>query len=115
MDVTFQVVHAHQGLSQSEGEGFAIDKADQERPDQTRSLGYRDTIHIPYSDSRMLAGLVDDWLDLAQVLAGRQFRNNPAVLRVSWDLRGDNTRENLRAIRYDGCRGLVATGFDAKN
>src|SRR5208337_2252168 len=31
------------------------------------------------------------------------------------DLRGHNTRENLRAIRHDGCRGLVATGFDAKN
>jgi hypothetical protein len=69
VDVTLQVVHAHQGFSQGEGKGFAIDQADQERPDQAWSLRYRDTFHIPYSDSRALAGLVDDWLDLAQMLA----------------------------------------------
>jgi hypothetical protein len=69
MDVTFQVVHAYQRFSQGEGKGFAIDKADQERPDQAWSLRYRHAIHLPYSDLRALAGHVDDGLDIAQMLA----------------------------------------------
>src|SRR5271157_4529869 len=40
VDVTLEVVHAHQRFSQREGKGFAIHQADQERPHQAWSLCY---------------------------------------------------------------------------
>src|ERR1700693_1503956 len=73
VNVAFDVIDTDQWFGESEGEGFAVNQADQERPDQARALGEGDGIHVSKADASLLASLLHHRDDSLQVFARCEF------------------------------------------
>ena len=90
MNVTLEVVDAHQRLPERERHCLGVHQPHQKRPDQSRTLRHGDRAHLIQRDSGPAARLLDHGHDLAQVFARCELRHHTAILFVGQDLRGDD-------------------------
>jgi hypothetical protein len=115
MDVAFEVVDRDERFVEREGEGFGVEDADEQRAGQAGAFGDGDGVEVGEADVGFGDGLADDRDEVAQVLARGEFGNDPAVVGVECDLRGDHVRQDDRPMAQDGCGGFVATAFDSED
>jgi len=62
-------------------------QSDQQRTDETRTIGHGDAVEIVQRDARLVQRAVDDGQNAADMLARRQLRNHAAVRAVHFILR----------------------------
>ena len=120
LDVSGEVVHRHQRQAVGPGGRLGEGQADQERPDQPRSLRDGDGIEPVPGRPRGVERLLHHPADVAHVLPRGQFRHDPAPFAVDRHLRGDDVRADrpgagrIARVADDGGRRLVARRLDAE-
>ena len=82
MDVTLKMIDGDQRLAQGEGQRLGVGHTDQQCSRQAGAFGDRDGIEIGEADAGFGQRGADDGNDVAQMLAGGEFRNHAAVRSV---------------------------------
>ena len=96
VDVAFEVIDGDQGLIEAEGEGFGVGDADQQCASEAGAFGDGNGVEVGEGDwiagrsASARHGFADDGNDVAEVLAGGEFRDDAAVVCVERHLRGDD-------------------------
>ncbi len=88
---------------------------DQQGTSQSRPLGIRNPIDIAQATASLPEELTDQRQQPADVIAGSQFRDHPAVLRVHGDLRKERMAKQARPGVEQGNAGFIAGGLDPEN
>src|SRR3990172_3794502 len=114
-NVALEMVDADQREPPDVGEGLRHRAADEERPDEARPLGHRDGLQIGEGDPGVTERLLDDRDDDLEVAPRRQLGHHAAVGRVDLVLGGHDGGQDLRAVRQDRRRRLVAGGLDPQD
>ena len=115
VDVSFQVIHADQRLTERLRQHLAVRDSHQQRADQPRPVRDGHRVQIAQLHMRLLDRFADHGNDLPQMLARGQLRHHAAVLAVNLGLRRDHARKDPPAAGHDRRRGLVARRFDTEN
>ena len=84
------MVDSDERFPPGQGEGLRGGDADEEGGDEAGALRDRDGVDIVLSESGRVEGFSDDGDDVPYVLARGEVRDDAAVLRVEFDLRGDD-------------------------
>jgi hypothetical protein len=112
------VVHRDERAAQRERERFRERHADQERPDQPRSLRHRNRIDVFELCPGGLERRPHDAADVADMLARRELGHHASPLAMDGRLRGHDIRaDGPDAVLFgDDRRGrFVARGLDAEH
>jgi hypothetical protein len=96
--MTFEMVHPDQGQVFRRGQGFGHRHPNQQGTNQPRPTGHGDAIELLELDPGGVESLIDNRQDVAQVVAGGQFRHNPTIRAMHLVLRGDDAGQDLRAM-----------------
>jgi len=115
MNVPFDVIHRDERERVDQRERFRVGHSNEQRADESGSLGDGDRGKIFEASGRFGERGTDDGYDCAQVFARSEFGYYTAVSRMRRHLRGDDRRENARAVFDNGGGGFVAGGFDAED
>ena len=112
MDVTFYMVYGNQGNLPGEAECFHVSEAYEQRAYQAGTCCYCNRAYVLEIQFGVFECLTDHGHDAAQVFAGSQFRNDPAVLTMYVELRSHNTGSNEGAVLHNRSGGLVTRALD---
>ena len=115
VDVPFEVVHAHQGQIQAEGERFRRGHADGQRSHQSRPAGHREGVEVAQCHAGLLQGFVDHREQTFDVFARCQFGHHATKPAMEIGLRGDDAALDDPAVSDHRGRGLVTGGFDTED
>src|SRR5579863_4648971 len=114
-DMSVQVIHAVDRLVERECERFGCRDADDEATDQPGALRYRNRVDLGKPLAGASKGIVDGGREQSDVLAARNFRNDPTIFFVKGVLICRNAGENEPPVANDGGRGIVAGRLDAED
>jgi hypothetical protein len=110
--VAVQVVDGDERQPAAPGKRFRGREPDEQRADQARALRDRDRVDVV---ERMLAErLLDHRHDQLEVPAGGDLGDDASEACMQVRLRRDDVRDDA-AVVDQGCRGLVATGFQSED
>ena len=86
VDVAFNVVHRDEGLAGGEGDGLGVREAHEQCTCETGAVGCRDGIEIRIVEAGGFHCFTNHRNDGAEVFAGGQLRDYPAVFRMNGEL-----------------------------
>jgi hypothetical protein len=115
VDVALEMVDGDEGKLLREGKRFSVGNAHKESSGEARPIGDSDRVKIAEGDIRLGECGADNRDDGAEMLAGGQLGNHPAVACVSGNLGGDDGTEGAGAALDYRCGGLVTRGFDGED
>ena len=95
-DVAGEVVHGDQRQAGGRRRGLRERHADQQRADEARPLGDRDSAELGPGRARVVERAIDDAADVAEMLSRGQFRHHAAPVAVNGRLRGDDTERTAQ-------------------
>lgn len=95
VDVTFEVIHGDERLVERKRKDFSVCQADEKRADKAGALGDADGVDFRQRKTGLSNCFANHRNNLAQVLAGSEFRNDAAVFAMNGDLRSDNAGKNF--------------------
>src|SRR5438094_7164479 len=87
MDVSLEMIHRDQWLSQAKTESFRIADAHEQSPSQTRALRHSDGINRLIGLPCLIESMTYHRYDSPQMFPGGQLRNHTSKGLVSGDLR----------------------------
>ena len=110
-----QVVNRNQRQTPRPGDRFGGGDANEQRPDQARSLRDGDAVQLLEGQLRLFHCASHDRRDQLQVPARGDFRHNAAKAGVQLGLRRDDIRPQAAAGVDQRRRSLVAGGLDRQD
>ena len=113
--VSYTHLDVYKRQVQGECQRLRVGNTDQQCTRQAGTLGNGDGIEIGEVDPGFGQRSADDRNDIAQMLAGGEFRNHAAIRRVGCDLRGHDTRERVAPALHYRCSRLITGAFDGEN
>ena len=94
IEVGFMMVDAEKWLAEAEGKALGGFQSDEQRSGQAGSLGGGHGIQLRRGQASVAQGLAGDGEEIAQMFAGGQFGDDPAVGRMQTGLAGNDVGEN---------------------
>ena len=114
-----EMVDRHQRLAQRRRQRLGRRQPHQHTANQAGSRSRGNGVDVTKLQTRLVAGPTDDPVEMGHVAARRQFRDNPAIGGVLFELAAHDTGKNPAAAvgvpNDNGRRGLIATGLDSQN
>jgi hypothetical protein len=115
VDMAFEVIYGHQRLAKFSRQNFPVCHADQQRADQSWSIGYANGVEIAERKAGLGQGFANDWNNLPKMFARGEFRHYAAIFTMNVQLGSDDARYYIATV-HDDCRGgFIARRFNSKN
>jgi putative nucleotidyltransferase with HDIG domain len=115
VNMPLKMIHCNQGLIQREGQGLGVSHAYQQCACQAWPLGDGNGIQAGKADTGLRQRGAHYGNNIAQVFAGSQLRNHPAIGRMNRDLGGHHARQDAPSTLHHSRGSLVTGAFDGQN
>lgn len=115
VDVGLEMMDGVKGLMPEDGEYAGGKGADEERTEETRSVGNGDVIDVVLSEVGVGEGLVDDGKDGFEMGTGGDFGDYTTISGENINLRNDDIADDRGVVANDGSSGFVTGTFDSED